>query len=121
MRLPLLSATVLLGLVAGCGPSVDVGTTMISTYSVHVTRESDFTAGANAKFAIKLDNGTKVDSVQDWYGAETDPTRIDGDFDSNDGDYDTEVPIANPMPAGAMLWIAITNGGQTTTGSIAAK
>jgi hypothetical protein len=56
--------------------------------------------------------------VQAWVGTDaegTGATRATGSFDSIDGDYDVDVMI----PSGAQLWISVTRGESTETGSIA--
>ena len=42
-------------------------------------------------------------------------------FDSNDGDFDTDLTIPSPMPADAMFYFDVNTGGTVLTGSIALK
>lgn len=111
----------LLGLVgAGCAPSIDVGTVRIAPYEVHVTRGADFKPGAATRFGIVLGVGTRVDDVQLWFGEMSDTIHFVADFD-NEGNYDAKVPIPNPMPPGAMLWMSITASTSMVMGAIAVR
>jgi len=108
-------------LVTACGSKTSEGTLTVGTHSVEVTREGDLVAGGTTNFAVKVDGGTTVDSVQAWYGLESDTQRTSCDYDSADGDYDCDVSIANPIPPGAQLFIVVTTNGSPATGSISVK
>jgi hypothetical protein len=111
-------AMLLFGVAVGCSSGIDVGTVRIAPYDVHVSRAGDFKPGSSTRFGVVLGAGTRVDDVQLWFGDMSDPIHFVADFD-NSGDYDAKVPIPNPVPPGAMLWMSITASTSTVMGAIA--
>jgi hypothetical protein len=102
----------------GCGSNkTNEGTMQIGTFSVQVNEEGSFNPGSTSHYAIKVNGGQEVDSVQAWFGFAGDTTRVVGVFDPNDGDYDVDVEIPSPVPFGAQLFVTVTNGSESATGS----
>lgn len=104
--------------------STDVGDVTISSYTLHVAREgAAATAGAMTRFVIKSTAGGMPTSVHAWVGLEqVDATaKFAAVYDTADGDFDADVTVPSPLPAGAELWLDVETTGTTMTGSIALK
>ena len=112
--------TALLGaLAAGCGANTDVGTVSVPPYIVQVKRGGDIEPGGTEAFSVRLGVGTFVDAVQMWYGEGNQMTgHVIASFDVRHGRYGADVPIPDPIPADAMLWMIIVSGTVTVVGSI---
>lgn len=114
-------AAVSLFVAAACGGpnSRDLGNLAIGSRSVHVTLESAFGDGVASKYAIKPNTGTaKPDSVQCWWGAQSDAsTKVTASYDSKDLDFDCLVLTKHP--ADGKLFIELTYGSMSDSGSIA--
>jgi hypothetical protein len=81
-------------------------------YTVQVTEEGTLNPGKTSHYAIQVNGGMQVDSVQ------ADPVRFDAVFDHGDGDYDIDVTIPSPIPVGSQLYISVTSGAETSTGAL---
>lgn len=115
-----LSLLVLVVAAAACKSSdfadIDLGTSTVGTYSVHVTQEAAFGPNETTKYALKT-TPTSPDKIECWYGAETTTPHVTASFDANDSDFDCLVPTpATTLPTDK-LWFALTTGTTTVNGS----
>ena len=123
MKMTIRNAVAALSLfvVVACGGANtrDLGNLAIGTRSVHVTLESAFGDGVVSKYAIQPTTGTaKPDSVQCWWGAQSDSsTRVTASYDAKDLDFDCLVLTKHP--ADGKLFIELTYGSMSESGSIA--
>ena len=119
-------ASALLGLsaVAACSDSaVQVGTTTVGTYTFDISREGDAPGpGVKTRAVVKPTAGGDPTSIMGWVGLadEDDADKVTGVFDSNDGDFDCNLTIPSPEPAGSMFFFDVDTNGTILTGSVAA-
>ena len=122
MKLSLVLGVVCL---VGCGTNaVDVGTVQVGQYTFSISREGAApAAGVSTDYVVKPTSGGMPTSVDGWVGTADEPTasKTASVFDSNDGDFDTDLTIPSPMPTDAMFYFDVNTGGTVLTGSIALK
>jgi hypothetical protein len=110
--------------VAACGSNAtDLGDVTVDGVSYHIAREGDEpAAGVSTQMVIKPNDGSKPDSVAGWVGLATDTAMaVPAVYDPNDGDYDDDITVQSPLPAGSMFYFIVTKAGVASTGSIAIK
>ena len=118
MKLASLGFAAVLALSA-CGSSaVTVATVTEGGESFLIEREGDApVAGASTTMVIKPE-GAKPDSVRGWIGLEADDDlAVVGAYDSADGDYDLDIDVQSPLPAGSKFYFEITMSGTVNAGS----
>ena len=107
---------------AGCHPSTPLGSVQIGGQAFNVISEGSNAAGSTTTYAIKPSAGNAgITSVQAWVGTDaagTGAVRANGAYDAVDGDYDCNVAVPNPIPAGAQLWISVESDGVTAVGAV---
>ena len=107
---------------AACGgsstPSTELGSVTIGTHSVAVTLEGSGAPGKESEYAIKPTNGSaKPDAVTcGWGTSATAATQAIAVYDPAAGDFDCFATRSSD--GGGALWIALTYGATTDTGSI---
>lgn len=119
---PILSLCLLAGV--GCGTSAtDIGDVTVGTTSYHIAREgAEPAAGVSTQMVIEPNDGSKPDAVAGWVGLATDTAMaVPAKFDANDGDFDDDITVQDPMPGDSMFYFTVTTGDVTGTGSIAIR
>ena len=105
---------------SACGgsSSKELGSVTIGTHTVDVTLEGSGAPGKESEYAIKPTNGSaKPDAVTcGWGTSATAATQAVGMYDAAAGDFDCFATRSSD--GGGSLWIALTYGGATDTGSI---
>ncbi len=105
-------------------PSVELGSAQVGAYTFDVAREGDApVAGASTRFVLKPTTGGNPTSITGWVGS------VDGAgsvktpavFDAGDGDFDDDVTVPSPLPAGSKFCFDVDTNGVVVTGSIALK
>ncbi len=105
-------------------PQTDIADGTVGPYTVHIFREGPMpAAGVMTDIVLKPTSGGMPDSVDGWVGLADEPAsaKTTSVFDSNDGDYDTDLTCPNPMPAGAQIWFDVTTAGVVATMSVDIK
>lgn len=107
----------------GCASKdkTDIGDTTVGPYSFHIFREGPACiAGVETDIVVKPTAGGKPSSITGWVGLATadSSVKVTADYDSNDGDFDTNLTCPDPMPAGAKFFFIVDG---TMTGSIDLK
>ena len=109
-------------LLAACGTSaVTLGTTIVGPYTFDVEYEGPApAAGVTTNMVLKPTAGGMPTSIESWIGvADADASmKKPGVYDSNDGDYDTDFTIEDPLPADAKYYFDVNTNGTVVTGSI---
>lgn len=113
----------LVSFLAACGSdATTVGTVTAGGEAFDIKREGDAPAAGSSTTMVIKPEGAKPDSVDGWIGLETDDDlAVDGVYDSGDGDYDMDMTVQSPLPAGSKFFYEITIAGQVSTGSIDLK
>jgi hypothetical protein len=120
----LIAALCLTAGIAACGSSAtDIGDVTVDGVSYHIAREgAEPAAGVSTQMVIKPNDGSKPDMVAGWVGLATDTAMaVTAKYDPNDGDFDDDITVQSPLPAGSMFYITVTKTGVATTGFIAFK
>jgi len=107
----------------GCASKdqTDIGDTTVGPYTFHIFREGPAcTAGVATDIVVKPTAGGKPSSVVGWVGLATpgSSAQVTADYDSGDGDFDTNLTCPDPMPTGAKFFFTVDG---TMTGSIDLK
>ena len=122
MKLSLVLGVVCL---AACGTNaVSVGTVQLGQYTFDISREGAAPGpGVSTDYVVKPPAGGMPTSVDGWVGTADEPaaSKTTAVFDSNDGDFDTDLTIPSPMPTDAMFYFDVNTDGTILTGSIALK
>jgi hypothetical protein len=108
----------------GCGSSAtDIGDVTVAGTSYHIAREgSEPAAGVSTQMVIKPNDSSKPDMVAGWVGLATDDAMaVAAVYDPNDGDFDDDIKVQSPLPAGSLFYFVVTKDSVATTGSIAIK
>jgi hypothetical protein len=112
----------LASLLAACGSSaVTLGSTQVGPYTFDVEYEGPApAAGVTTNMVLKPTAGGMPTSIESWIGpADVDASmKKEGVYDSNDGDYDTDFTIPNPLPAGSKYYFDVNTSGTVVTGSM---
>lgn len=118
-----IASILLFSLVAACGSdATTVGTVTAGGETFDVKREGDAPAAGSSTTMVIKPEGAKPDSVDGWIGLMTDSAKkVDGVYDSGDGDYDMDITVQSPLPAGSKFFYEITIAGQVSAGSIDLK
>jgi hypothetical protein len=110
--------------ITACGSSAtDIGDVTVDGVSYHIAREgAEPAAGVSTQMVIKPNDGSKPDMVAGWVGLATDSAMaVPAKYDPNDGDFDDDITVQSPLPAGSMFYFVVTKTGVATTGMIAFK
>lgn len=113
-------------LAVGCGSSssddaTSLGSMQVGTTTLDIEQEGDgVVPGKNARFVLKPTSGDKPTSIVGWIGVESGQgsEKKEAVYDSGDGDYDDDVAVPDPIPAGARFWFTVTVGERSDTASI---
>lgn len=121
-----LAACGISALVAGCSSSsaVELGTVQAGTYTFEVSREGDAPdPGATTRFVVKPTAGGMPTSVTGWVGTATGEgsEKVLAVYDSGDGDFDDDLTVPSPLPAGSKFYFDVVSASGTVTGSVDLK
>jgi hypothetical protein len=112
-----LSSVVAFGCKSSDFADIDLGTSTVGPYSVHVLQEADFGPNLTTKYALQP-TPTVPDKIECWYGAETTTPHVTASFDANDKDFDCLVPTpATTLPTDK-LWFTLFTGTTSVNGSV---
>ena len=96
----------------------DMGNVTLNANTFDVFREGPVcAAGVMTDIVVKPISGPMPTSVVGWVGLASGDgsTMVTSEFDSGDGDFDTNVTCPDPMPVGAQFFFTIDDN---ATGSI---
>jgi hypothetical protein len=105
-------------------PSVPMGTSTVATFTFDISREGDPAVAGNVpRFVFKPTAGGNPTAITAWVGLASGEgsEKALAVYDSADGDFDDDVTVPTPMPAGSLLFFDVAVGSVVTTGSIALK
>jgi hypothetical protein len=115
------------GLLAACSstPAVELGTVQVGSFTFDVSREGDAPdPGVSTRFVVKATAGGMPTSVSGWVGTVPGDgaAKVPAVFDAGDGDFDDDVTVPSPLPAGSKFCFdVVSSDGATVTGAIDLK
>lgn len=124
MKLVSLALVSLLFACSSSTPAFTVGTTTAGPYTFDVLREGDApAAGVTTTMVLKATAGGMPTSITGWIGVASGEgsTKVLAIYDAADGDFDDDVTVPTPMPAGAKYYFEVTTNSAVVTGSIDLK
>ena len=121
MTISSLVAASLLTLTACASSAVVLGSTQAGPYTFDVSYEGPVPteAGAKTRMILKATAGGMPTSIVSWIGPAEVPAaeKVAATFDPADSDYDTDLTVPSPLPAGAKYYFDVNTNGTIVTGS----